>query len=412
MCKKVLLLASVASMIDQFNRANIRLLLEMGYEVHVACNFKEGNTCDRQRILALQAFLDEQHIAWYQWDCPRGIQSPVKCCRAYVQLWRITGRYHYKWIHCQSPVGGALARMVARRRRMRVVYTAHGFHFYRGAPLWNWMLYYPVEKLLAHGTDVLVTVNKEDYLFAKRHLCAGKAVHIPGIGIAENSARSTHEEKGRFLRTYRIPENARILLSVGELNKGKNHRLVIRTLAQLGRKDLYYLICGQGGMQGRLRRYADRLGVGGRVRMPGFQEDMAFVYRHADIFVFPSKREGMPVSLMEAMAAGMPCVVSDIRGNRELVSAAASWKKQVLRKALYQGSGGIRFSLKHPGQLGKALEVLLEDQRLCERCGQNGRKRISAYRTELVQEKMKRIYQYMGELPSCREERKICQKFP
>lgn len=395
--RKVLVAASVASMIDQFNMPDIRLLLDMGYEVHVACNFREGNTCSRQRVDACRKALERMGVSWHAWDCPRSLKSAVRCYRACLQLVQLIERYSFAWIHCHSPIGGALARIAAHDKGVRIIYTAHGFHFYKGAPVKNWLLYYPAEKLLARWTDVIVTVNREDYRFAKRHLHAGKTVHIPGVGIADTYASGADGEKERFCRKYHIPANARILLSVGELNKGKNHRLVIRALAKMQRQDLYYLICGQGCLEKELQQYADSLGVGKRIRMPGFQDDMPFVYRNADIFVFPSMREGMPVALMEAMAAGLPCVVSDIRGNRELVDAAFNGQKQIFRQVLYSRSAGIRFSLKHPRQLTVALELLLRNEKLCRRCGRNGLEKIRAYRIDIVQEKMREIYEYMGE---------------
>lgn len=404
--RSTLMLASVASMIDQFNMPNIRLMQEMGYEVHVACNFKEGNTCDMQRIRKFQKTLQKLGVIRHQWDCPRSVLPVSGCCRAYMQLWKLTGRYHYEWIHCHSPIGGVLARVAAHRRGIRVIYTAHGFHFYQGAPWKNWILYYPVEKLLAHCTDVLITVNREDYIFAKKNLRAKKIRYIPGVGIdikkfavktddqEEKSCRESSacpvSQAEIFRRKYQIPDRAKILLSVGELNEGKNHKMVITALAELKRQDVYYLICGQGALYDELEKYARSLGVGNCVRMPGFLEELVWIYQNADIFVFPSLREGMPVSLMEAMAAGLPCVVSDIRGNRELIDDAG-------RDLVC--SGGIRFSLGHPEQLHNALRMLLDHASLRQKYGRYNQKRIKRYGQEAVQRRMKMIYE---EIEKCK----------
>ncbi len=378
--KKVLMLASVASMIDQFNMPNIRLLLDLGYDVDVACNFEKGNTCDSRQIQKMRRTLREMGVAGIQWDCPRSIRAVGMCCVAYRQLVYLLRSRKYAWIHCHSPIGSALARIAAHRERIPVIYTAHGFHFYHGAPMKNWLLYYPAEALLAHWTEVLVTVNHEDYWFAKSHFCAKKVCVIPGVGI--NTALfgqklTADNAKKEIRRIYRIPENAQVLLSVGELNKGKNHRIVIKALASLPRHDVYYLICGQGEWQEKLRKYANRLGVGGRVRMPGYQEHMHWIYQNADIFVFPSVREGMPLSLMEAMAAGMPCIVSDIRGNRELIPDR------------------FRFSLRHSGQLRHALVQMLGDEQLKLACARENQKKIQDYDQTVIQHRMNHIYQYM-----------------
>ena len=254
---RVLMAASVASMIDQFNLPNIRLLQGMGYEVHVACNFKEGNTCDEKRLRDLKKKLRDMHVIPHQWDCPRSIVSVRKCCRAYVQLSKLAVRVRFDWMHCHSPVGGALARMAAHRYAVPVMYTAHGFHFYKGAPLRNWLLYYPAEKLLACWTDVLVTVNREDYGLAKRRLRAGRVYRIPGVGVDPACIRVSGRKKdpAALRRKYGIPDKALLLLSVGELSRRKNHEVVLRALALLaaedpaGREDVCYLVCGQGVLE-------------------------------------------------------------------------------------------------------------------------------------------------------------------
>ncbi len=355
------MLASVASMIDQFNIPNIRIMQELGYEVHVACNFKEGNTCDAARIRKLMRMLRDMDVVCFQWDCPRNIYAVCRCMKAYRQLLKLTARVQYDWLHCHSPAGGVLARLAAHQRKIRAVYTAHGFHFYQGAPVQNWLLYSMVEALLAHWTDTLVTVNQEDYRFAVKNLKAKKIVRIPGVGIdsrifrtqqwdgltkTEQKTGQKTEQKKAFCRKYQIPESASVLLSVGELNRGKNHRMVIEALSGLKRQDVFYLICGQGPLLGRLKQYASSRGVGERIRMPGYQDCMPWIYQNADIFVFPSMREGMPVALMEAMAAGLPCVVSDIRGNRELIHDAPGQTAGGM--LLFQKPGGMRFRLDQP----------------------------------------------------------------
>ena len=300
---------------------NIVLLQETGCEVHVICNFQEGNTCDSKSIQKLQHTLSGMHVHQHAWSCPRKC-LPGKCMKAYVCLYRIFRKYSFALVHCHSPIGGALARIAAYQFGIPVIYTAHGFHFYKGAPLWNWLIYYPAEKLLANWTDILVTVNREDYQLARGSLRAKRVAYIPGVGVdtgkfaaavpggcscADACADVPRDARGYFLKRFCLPRDARVLLSVGELNPGKNHRMAIAALAALPQKDVYYLICGQGELREELQAYADRLGVGERIRLPGFCGDMPWIYQYADIFVCTSVREGMPVALMEAMAAGLPC---------------------------------------------------------------------------------------------------------
>ncbi|MDE7311330.1 MAG: glycosyltransferase [Eubacterium sp.] len=396
--KKVLMLASVASMIDQFNMPNIRLMLEQGYEVHVACNFIEGNTCDDRRICSLKKTLRQMQVKQHQWDCPRKAHSARACLKAYWQLLGLMERHCFAWVHCQSPIGGALARAAAHQKGVRVIYTAHGFHFYKGAPLKNWLFYYPVEKLLARWTDVLITVNREDYLFAKRHLRAGKVYRIPGVGIVmERFCRQTEEVsvsiRKAFCRTYKIPYHAQVVLSVGELSRRKNHQAVLQAAAHLLQEDVYYIICGQGALDHTLRKQAKKLGIWHYIRMPGYLEDVKSLYENADLFVFPSLQEGLPVALMEAMAAGLACVASDIRGNRELIDSR----------------GGGLISLKHPRELREKLQELLDDAKLRKSCGSYNQKKIEAYSLKNVQERMRQIY---GQMVGATNQKEAKRKSP
>lgn len=398
--RRVLMIASVASMIDQFNMSNILHMQEMGYEVHVACNFEKGNTCSAARLSELKKELKQMHVIWHQWDCPRK-PKVVGCIRAGMQLCRLIKTYHFLWMHCHSPVGAAIARIVAYRYDIPVAYTAHGFHFYKKAPLKNWILYYPMEKIFAHRTDILITVNREDYQFAVRHLQAGKVYKIPGVGIdTEKYAVSvwSGEDRRNALKKYGIPENAVVLLSVGELSRRKNHEIVIRALAKIDRQDVYYLICGQGVLKKRLQMMADRLGVGDRLRMPGYKKELKIFYQSADIFVLPSLQEGLPVALMEAMACGLPCVVSDIRGSRELISGRME-KDGSIKGAARQvclAPGGARFSLRHPQQLQEVLKVLVNDKESRLRCGTHNKKKMKAYSQENVAVLMRKIYKELG----------------
>ena len=176
--KKVLMLASVASMIDQFNMPNIQLLQELGYEVHVACNFEKGSTCTQERIQNLKQRLEHMGVEYFQIDFSRNVLRVNEIWKAYRQVERLLEKEKYSFIHCHSPIGGAVGRIAAHKTHTKVIYTAHGFHFYKGAPLHNWLIYYPIEKWLSRYTDVLITINKEDYQRAKKKFHAKKTVKI------------------------------------------------------------------------------------------------------------------------------------------------------------------------------------------------------------------------------------------
>lgn len=319
--KNALVIASVASMIDQFNMPNIELLRRMGYHVDVACNFREGNTCTKEQVARLKKTLTSQGTGCFQIDFARDVTKLRRNGRAYRQLRAVAENKKYSLVHCHAPIGGVLGRIVFRKYRKkgtRVIYTAHGFHFFKGAPAKNWLLYYPVEKLLSRWTDCLVTINREDYKRAKKGFYAKRTVYVPGIGIDLEKIAAIRADRREKRREIGIPENAYMLLSVGELSVRKNHKLILRALGELGDRNIYYVICGQGELENELRQYAKAHGMSENVRFLGYRTDVLKLCKTADLFVFPSLQEGLPVALMEAMACGALCIASDIRGNRDL----------------------------------------------------------------------------------------------
>lgn len=315
--KKALLYASVASMIDQFNMENIVLLQKLGYKVSVGCNFDFGNNASKDRIAEFKSELESIDVDYYNILVPRSIFSIAKILRAYRQTKEVIENESFSLVHCHSPVGGVLARLACRAKRksgLKLIYTAHGFHFYKGASWKNWFLYYPVESLCSHFTDVLVTINTEDYEFAKKKIHAKSICYIPGIGINCSKFETTQIDRMEKRRSLGIPSESIVLLSVGELNGNKNHEVVLRALAAIDNDTVHYVIAGLGVLTEHLRSLAKELGIENRVHLLGFRKDIPELLKMADVFCFPSYREGMPVSALEAMAAGLPLVASSIRG--------------------------------------------------------------------------------------------------
>lgn len=350
----VLIVTSVASMIDQFNITDIKLLTALGYSVDVAANFIYGSTCTNWRIQKLLQVLDQMGVDCYQIDFDRNVLDIKADIAAFRQLDCVVrgtskplnaARHHqvrqpggYVFVHAHSPIGGVIGRMVAKRYGIRTVYTAHGFHFYTGAPKKNWMLFYPAEQWLSCITDVLITINKEDYKRAKKRFHAKKVVYIPGIGIDLEKFSSVTIDREKKRKDLGVKKEDILLFSVGELNRNKNHRVVIEALGNVKPEiscHVHYFIAGIGELKDELRRLAERFGV--NLHLLGFRSDIPELLKAADIFLLPSIREGLNVSLMEAMAAGLPALVSDIRGNQDLIpmayrvktNDAADWEKKI-----------------------------------------------------------------------------------
>lgn len=203
-----------------------------------------------------------------------------------------------------------------------MIYTAHGFHFFKGAPLMNWLIFYPIERVSSRWTDVLVTITHEDYQLAQKKMYSKEVVYVPGVGI--NTAAFSPKEEDAAINARKREElgfamTDTVMLSVGELNKNKNHEIVLRAMAQLGRKDLHYVIAGRGDLKEHLELLAKELGISSQLHLLGFRTDVKELFKMADFFAHPSFREGLSVAVMEAMANGLPVICTEIRGNTDLI---------------------------------------------------------------------------------------------
>lgn len=319
--KYVLIVSSVASMIEQFNMSNIKILQGLGFDVEVACNFKKGNTISKEKAIDFQKKMQKSGITYYQIDFSRNVFNLCQNIKAYIQLADILKNKKYELIHCHSPIGGVIGRLAAYKYRIKVIYTAHGFHFYKGAPIKNWLLFYPIERILAKRTELLITINKEDYKRAKR-FTSGRIKYVPGVGIdLEKFGKHilTKEERWESRVKWMTSPKDILLLSIGELNKNKNHQIVIRALSRLPSLPITYIICGIGPYESDLKNLVKQLQLQDKVLFLGYQNNVSEFYNMSDIFILPSKREGLSVALMEAMASGLPVICSNIRGNTDLV---------------------------------------------------------------------------------------------
>lgn len=317
--KKALMVASVASMIQQFNMRNLRILQELGYEVHVAANFEKGNTCSADKIQALQQELAQMGIRWYQIDFDRNVMNIKADIKAYRQMLKLVRQERYEMLHCHSPIGGVVGRLVGHRCRVYTIYTAHGFHFYEGAPKKNWLMFYPVEKYLSRYTDQLIVINKEDYVLAQQKFRMKKLSYVPGVGVKTNKEMVDEIIRRQKRAEFNIPEDAFLITSVAEFTPNKNQITVLRALEQLANPNIYYVMCGIGEKKEELEAYVKARKLSEQVRFAGFRSDIHEILQASDCFVLSSIREGLSVALMEALTEGLPIVCTKIRGNVDLI---------------------------------------------------------------------------------------------
>ncbi|KAB7708165.1 glycosyltransferase [Bacillus aerolatus] len=309
MRKKVLFCATVDFHFSAFHLPYLKWFKEQGWEVHIAAaGSLELPYVDKKYNIPIQ-------------------RSPFKRenIGAFNELKSIIDENQYTIIHCHTPMGGVLARLAARKARKhdtKVLYTAHGFHFCKGASFLNWLVYYPIEKWLARYTDCLITINEEDYRLAlNHHFKASKIEHIHGVGV--NTERFTPEKDKAGLRAkYHYCNDAFLMFYAAEFNKNKNQQILIEATALVKKQlpNAKLLLAGEGPLLEHCKRLSIKLGVEEMVDFLGYRNDIESLVKMSDVAVASSLREGLPVNIMEAMACALPVIAVNNRGHRELVS--------------------------------------------------------------------------------------------
>lgn len=358
--KKILLIATVQSHICQFHRPLVAMLHEHGCEVHVAAR----NNLAEKNGLKLD-FVEQVFDVPFQ----RSPFSP-KNFKAYQQLGKIIDEGGYDVIHCNTPVGGVLGRLAARKARKhgtKVFYTAHGFHFYKGAPKKNWLIWYPVEKFMCRYTDKLITINEEDFHLAQSKFPV-ESFHIHGVGVSTERyhLHSAAEEETLRSKEHLSAEDF-VVLCTGELNANKDQQTLIRAavLCRDRIPELKVLLAGNGPLESALRDQIANQHAEGFIRLLGYRTDLERIVPAADVIVSCSHREGLGLNLIEGMLCGKPVIAAENRGHRELAEdgvtgylfpAGDDCALSEKLIALYNGG-----NLQKPGQTGYEKAQLYTD---------------------------------------------------
>ena len=372
--KKVLFTSHVANFV-KFNKPFMKWFQEQGWEVHYASlDEEEIPCCDRH-------FKVDFNRSPYSFDN----------VRAYFQLKKLLKQENYDLIHCHTPMGGVVTRLAARsfrKKGTKVLYTAHGFHFYQGAPKKNWLLYYNMERFLARYTDCIITMNEEDYRAASDPKFGAKCVKkIDGVGVDLSRFHPVSaEEKSTLRREYGFRDEDFILIYVAEFTENKNHIFLLQLVQELWRgiPNLKIIFAGRGDTMEWCQDFVKREGLGSVVYFLGYRHDVELLYRIADISVSVSRREGLPVNVIEAMASGLPVVCSKIRGQIDLVE---------------EGKNGFLFSLGKPDSgnvLIDQIVMLCQNEDLRSSMGIRGAEVAQKYSLGHAIENMAEIYREYG----------------
>lgn len=319
--QKVLIVASVVSFIEWFNKENVDYLNKTkACELHIACNFDYMEDTDEERTKAYIEKIKNEGVIIHNIHFARSpfSRQNIEC---YNQLKEIIDSNQFNLIHVHTPTVSILTRLAARKARKNgttVMYTCHGFHFHNAAPKKNWFMFYPMERIMSRFCDYIVTINKEDFNRAKT-FHAPNVRYIPGVGVNINRIHDCIIDKREYKKEIGVPDDCILVLSIGEMIERKNHEVIIRALAKVANKNIFYVICGKGPLKEHLEKLSIDLGIGDNVKFLGFRRDIPELCNAADISAFPSRIEGLGLAGIEAMAAGVPLVSSNVHGIKDYV---------------------------------------------------------------------------------------------
>jgi glycosyltransferase EpsD len=311
MSKKILYTATSDIHINTFHIPYLKWLKSQGFNVHVAIE-KRGEIdldfCDQVHYLSFKRFPFNKHNV-----------------KAYKDLKKIINLNNFDLIHCHTPVVSVLTRLAAknaRKKNTKVLYTVHGYHFYKGAPLHLWALYYPIEKVLSKITDAIITINREDYEITKNKFWNKETFYIKGIGIDTNRFRQVSiDEKKKIKKKLSIGDEKFILLYVAEFISRKNHKFLLESLPELKQNipNILVLLAGRGPLLEKSIQIAEQLKINEVTSFLGWRNDIPNLAAIADIGISTSKQEGLGLGLAEEMLCRVPIVASSDRGHKEMV---------------------------------------------------------------------------------------------
>lgn len=353
--------------LSNVSRPCLKAAKQLGYEVIFGINrkFPKNLKCE------------EMDLHFYDSFTYRNLFSIKDNYKAYRNLCEVLKQGDVEVIHCNTPIGGMVGRICGRKYKIpKVIYTAHGFHFYKGAPLFNNTILKWAEEIMAHWTDVIITMNEEDYQAAKRMKLkkGGKVYKINGVGINIEEYQNINVDLVEKRRSLGLSENDFVCIAMGDLVKRKNYETAIRVIAKCKYKNIHYLICGEGPELKQLQELSSRLQLDKRIHFLGFRNDIKELLAISDCFLFTSLQEGLPRSLMEAMASGLPCIVSSIRGNIDLLNQNSN------------------YIFTNVSDCENKLTKMIEDQVYRTTCCELSHLEIQKYSSEVVYRQIMNIY--------------------
>lgn len=365
---KALYIINVMKRLSEGLESHLLLLKELGYEVHIAGDFTQ-----------YQGDINEIPAVVKQIDLDR---SPFKIqnIKAFIQMTSLMKMEKYDFIHCNTPVGGMLGRMCAYFSGTKnVLYQAHGFHFYKGAPKLHNFIYRNIEKFLAIFTDNIITINKEDYEAAQKFKLRknGKVYYVPGVGVNVEKYKNITVDRDKKREEINVPKDCKLIIMAGDLIPRKNYDTAIRAISKVNNNNLHCIICGTGSEEKKLKQLCEDLNIEDRIHFLGFRKDVVQLMKASDIFLFTTYQEGLARALMEAMACGTVSIVSEIRGNTDLIE---------------NGFNGYLINPYDYNSVTNILNKVLHNKEEFIKISENSLNKINNFGIDTVKEEMRYIY--------------------
>lgn len=363
--KKILFTANTLRHLYLCHLPYLKYFKDIGYEVHTASDDdRKLDNVDKSFKLSIQ-------------------RTPysLKNIKAIFELRKILKNNHYDIIHTHTPMGAVVTRIAAifaRKKGMKVIYTAHGFHFFKGCPFINYILYYPIEKILSKYTDMIITVNLEDYDFAKKHFKTDIR-YIPGVGFNEEKFkyRLNKKEQIQFRKDIGLENNDYVITYVAEISKRKRQDYLLKVIARMDITDEKFLFIGDHSNNKRIVRKIKKYNLSNIVKVISFNDDISKYLDISDLIISVSKQEGLPLNIMEAMYKEKTIVVTNCRGNRDLIQSDIN---------------GVVIDLDNKQQLIDTITYLKNNNCVSKKYAVMNRKIVKDYSINQILPKMIKIY--------------------
>lgn len=372
MSYKLLVVTTVPITIRSFLLPYIQHFKNLGWQVD---GMAQGISATPECVSACDRVWD------IQWS--RNVLDPRNLLAGVSRVQAVVKAGNYDLVHVHTPIAAFVTRYALKDfPKTKVIYTAHGFHFYRGGNFLKNAIFFNLEKLAGGWTDYLITINREDETVAKKNqfLASERIYFTRGIGVDTNyytDSRVADSDVRRVRQELNLATDDSLLLSIAEFTPRKRHRDLIEALAKLSHPQVHLALAGEGPLKDEIKQLAVKLGIVERVHFLGFRTDIPTLIQAASAVLLISQQEGLPRSVMEAMCLNTPVIGSDIRGTRDLLEDGC----------------GLLVDVGDTEAIAQAMAQVVEEPEKSAIMAQKAQAKIADYDLQQIIEQYSSIYQ-------------------